>query len=41
MKERRGELIDILAVKNACQMLMVLGIGSRLSHYFVNFDPET
>lgn len=29
MKERRGELIDRPAVKNACQMLMLLGIGSR------------
>ncbi|XP_072034383.1 cullin-3-like isoform X2 [Amphiura filiformis] len=29
MKERRGEVVDRLAVKNACQMLMVLGIDSR------------
>lgn len=27
--ERRGEVIDRLAVKNACQMLMVLGIDNR------------
>ena len=27
--ERRGEVIDRLAVKNACQMLMVLGIETR------------
>ena len=29
MKERRGEVIDRLAVKNACQMLMLLGIETR------------
>ncbi len=29
MKERRGEVIDRLAVRNACQMLMMLGIDSR------------
>lgn len=29
MLERRGELIDHLAIKNACQMLTVLGIDSR------------
>ncbi|XP_033759377.1 cullin-3-A-like [Pecten maximus] len=28
-KERRGEVVDRGAVKNACQMLMVLGIDSR------------
>lgn len=28
-KERRGEVVDKGAVKNACQMLMVLGIDSR------------
>ena len=28
-KERRGEVIDRPAVKNACQMLMMLGIDSR------------
>ncbi len=28
-KERRGELTDRLAIKNACQMLMMLGIQSR------------
>lgn len=29
MKERKGERIDRLAVKNACQMLMLLGIETR------------
>jgi len=29
MRERRGEVIDRMAVKNACQMLMLLGIESR------------
>ena len=29
MKERKGEVIDRLAVRNACQMLMMLGIESR------------
>jgi len=29
MKERRGEVIDRLAIKNACQMLMMLGIDTR------------
>ncbi|CAF3505905.1 unnamed protein product, partial [Adineta steineri] len=29
-KERRGEIIEKSAVKNACQMLMSLGIDSRL-----------
>merc|ERR1712130_792603 len=29
MKERRGEVIDRLAIKNACQMLMMLGIETR------------
>ncbi|KAJ8031130.1 Cullin-3-B [Holothuria leucospilota] len=29
MRERRGEVVDRLAVKNACQMLMVLGIETR------------
>lgn len=28
-KERRGEVVDRMAVKNACQMLMILGIDSR------------
>ncbi|XP_055868404.1 cullin-3-B-like [Biomphalaria glabrata] len=28
-KERRGEVVDRGAVKNACQMLMILGIDSR------------
>ena len=28
-KERRGEVIDRLAIKNACQMLMMLGIETR------------
>lgn len=29
MCERKGEAIDHIAIKNACQMLMVLGINSR------------
>lgn len=29
MCERKGEVIDHIAIKNACQMLMVLGINSR------------
>ena len=33
MKERRGEVIDRLAIKNACQMLMMLGIETRYSAY--------
>ncbi len=28
-RERKGEVIDRLAAKNACQMLMMLGIGQR------------
>lgn len=28
--ERRGEVIDRIAIKNACQMLMILGITGRL-----------
>lgn len=30
MRERNGEVIDRIALKNACQMLMVLGITNRL-----------
>ena len=29
LQERRGEVIDRLAIKNACQMLMMLGIETR------------
>lgn len=29
-RERRGEVVDRLAIRNACQMLMVLGINSRV-----------
>ncbi|XP_018008708.1 cullin-3 [Hyalella azteca] len=29
IRERRGEVIDKLSIKNACQMLLVLGIDSR------------
>ncbi|KAK3583652.1 hypothetical protein CHS0354_021390 [Potamilus streckersoni] len=32
-KERRGEVVDRGAVKNACQMLMTLGIDSRNVYY--------
>lgn len=28
-RERRGEVVDRIAIKNACQMLMLLGINSR------------
>ena len=37
MKERKGEVIDRLAVRNACQMLMKLGIESR-SVYEEDFE---
>jgi len=30
MKERNGEVIDRIALKNACQMLMILGIQNRV-----------
>ncbi|XP_060530108.1 cullin-3 [Cylas formicarius] len=29
MRERKGEKVDRISIKNACQMLMVLGINSR------------
>jgi len=29
MRERRGEVVDRLSIKNACQMLMILGIDDR------------
>ncbi|CAK9296805.1 unnamed protein product [Gordionus sp. m RMFG-2023] len=29
MKERKGEIINRIAIKNVCQMLMILGIDSR------------
>jgi cullin 3 len=32
-KERRGELTDRMAIKNACQMLMALGIDARNVYY--------
>ncbi|XP_014225987.1 cullin-3 [Trichogramma pretiosum] len=28
-RERRGEIVDRISIKNACQMLMLLGINSR------------
>lgn len=37
MRERRGEVVDRLAIKNACQMLMVLGIDGR-SVYEEDFE---
>ncbi|CAG7825226.1 unnamed protein product [Allacma fusca] len=37
MRERRGEVVDRLAIKNACQMLMVLGIEDR-SVYEEDFE---
>ncbi|CAH0748975.1 unnamed protein product [Diatraea saccharalis] len=36
-RERRGEVVDRLAIRNACQMLMVLGINSR-SVYEEDFE---
>lgn len=38
-KERRGELTDRSAIKNACQMLMTLGIESRNVYYEDFEDP--
>lgn len=38
-KERRGELTDRSAIKNACQMLMTLGIESRSVYYEDFEDP--
>ncbi|KXJ15047.1 cullin-3 [Exaiptasia diaphana] len=29
-KERKGEVVDRMAIRNACQMLMILGIDSRV-----------
>lgn len=29
-RERKGEVVDRIAIKNACQMLMVLGINNRV-----------
>jgi cullin 3 len=37
MRERRGEVVDRIAIKNACQMLMILGINSR-SVYEEDFE---
>jgi cullin 3 len=37
MRERKGEVVDRIAIKNACQMLMVLGINSR-SVYEEDFE---
>ncbi|KAK6632281.1 Cullin-3 [Polyplax serrata] len=37
MRERKGEVADRIAIKNACQMLMVLGIGKR-SVYEEDFE---
>eukprot|EP00096_Caligus_rogercresseyi_P011355 TRINITY_DN4442_c0_g1_i1.p1 TRINITY_DN4442_c0_g1~~TRINITY_DN4442_c0_g1_i1.p1 ORF type:complete len:788 (-),score=287.09 TRINITY_DN4442_c0_g1_i1:190-2553(-) len=39
MMERRGEVIDRLAIKNACQMLMMLGIDTR-SVYEEDFESH-
>lgn len=38
-KERRGELTNRSAIKNACQMLMTLGIESRSVYYEDFEDP--
>ncbi|KAJ8920768.1 hypothetical protein NQ315_004908 [Exocentrus adspersus] len=37
VRERRGEKVDRISIKNACQMLMVLGINSR-SVYEEDFE---
>jgi cullin 3 len=37
VRERRGEVVDRLAIKNACQMLMILGIEGR-SVYEEDFE---
>ncbi|XP_046402538.1 cullin-3 isoform X1 [Ischnura elegans] len=37
MRERKGEVVDRIAIKNACQMLMVLGINTRVV-YEVDFE---
>ncbi|KAK9732144.1 Cullin family [Popillia japonica] len=37
MRERRGEKVDRISIKNACQMLMVLGINDR-SVYEEDFE---
>ncbi|XP_044750852.1 cullin-3 isoform X2 [Coccinella septempunctata] len=37
MRERKGEKVDRISIKNACQMLMVLGINSR-SVYEEDFE---
>jgi cullin 3 len=37
-KERRGELTDRSAIKNACQMLMTLDIESRQVRNYLNFS---
>lgn len=37
MRERRGEIVDRIAIKNACQMLYVLGIDNR-SVYEEDFE---
>jgi cullin 3 len=37
MRERKGEVVDRIAIKNACQMLMVLGINST-SVYEEDFE---
>lgn len=29
-QERKGEVVDRIAIKNACQMLMILGISGRI-----------
>lgn len=38
MRERRGEKVDRIAIKNACQMLMILGINSSRSVYEEDFE---
>ncbi|XP_022902235.1 cullin-3 isoform X3 [Onthophagus taurus] len=37
MRERRGEKVDRISIKNACQMLMILGIDGR-SVYAEDFE---
>lgn len=38
MRERRGDKVDRISIKNACQMLMVLGINSSRSVYEEDFE---
>ena len=37
-RERRGEIVDRIAIKNACQMLMLLGINNNRQVYEEDFE---